>query len=288
VKIGATARSAFSVLPVSIQGQVLRRLGRYPAWADGTAPEAPPQPDGMTVGPPDFVGIGVSKAGTSWWFSLILAHPDVHPPARKELLYFNRQFFMRNRDQGHTEADLSAYHRWFPRPAGAVTGEWTPSYVFRYQLPPILRQAAPGAKILVLLRDPVERYQSDISRRMPARQRHNVRYRSLVNGLYAAKLEPWEAEYGPEEMLVLQYEDCVRRPGDHLAATYRFLGLDDAFRPAGLHEAVNRTRSKRTMDEGFRRMLADLYEPDVVALAARHPQIDLRLWPNFSHLAEGG
>ena len=27
-------------------------------------------------GPPDFVGIGVQKAGTTWWFELLLTHPD--------------------------------------------------------------------------------------------------------------------------------------------------------------------------------------------------------------------
>ncbi len=287
MKPGPVARSAFSLLPAPVQSQVLRRLGRFPAWADGRAPAAPLYPAGMTVGPPDFVGVGVSKAGTSWWFSLILAHPDVHPPERKELLYFNRNFFERNRSQGYTESDLRAYHEWFPRPAGTITGEWTPSYVFRYQLPPILRQAAPEAKVLVLLRDPVERYQSDISRRMPRKRRHNVRYRSLINGLYAAKLEPWEAVFQPAEMLVLQYEACARQPGEQLAATYRFLGLDDSYRPSGLRAAVNKTTTKRKVDEGFKRMLVELYEPDVVALAARYPQIDLHLWPNFSYLAAG-
>ena len=44
-------------------------------------PQGPPCPPGMTIGPPDFVGVGVPKAGTSWWFSLILAHPGRPRPA---------------------------------------------------------------------------------------------------------------------------------------------------------------------------------------------------------------
>ena len=284
---GATARSAFRFLPQPAQTEILRRMGRYPPWADGQAPRPPAPPSGTTVGPPDFVGVGVSKCGTSWWFNLILAHPDIHGPIKKELLFFNRFFFEGHRHGDPTEAELQAYHEWFPRPPGTRTGEWTPSYIFSYRLPPILRRAAPDAKILVLLRDPVDRYQSDISRRMPRRRLRNVRYRGLVHGLYGAVLEPWEAVFSPSEMLVMQYEACVRRPAELLATTYRFLGLDDSFCPPRLREPVNTTKTKRALDAGFRHLLVDSYEGDVAALAARYPQIDLRLWPNFSYLVNG-
>jgi hypothetical protein len=285
MKIPPAVRTAFLMLPDPIQNRVRHRMGRYAPWEDGQPPVAPPCPEGMSVGPPDFVGVGVPKAGTSWWFSLILAHPDVHGPYRKELLYFNRIFFERLRNQGCTDDDLLAYHRWFPRPPGAKTGEWTPSYLFSYRLPPLLRRAAPNCKVLILLRDPVDRYRSDISRSMPRRRLRNVRYRGLARGFYAAELEPWETIFDPSEMLVLQYEACTRDPADQLAATYRFLGLDDNFRPPGLMAAVNKTKVKRSVEPGFERLLVELYEPDVVALIDRYPHIDLRLWPSFSYLA---
>jgi hypothetical protein len=283
--IMSTARKAFLTLPESVQVQIRHRTGRFAPWEDGRAPTAPACPEGMTVGPPDFVGVGVPKAGTSWWFSLILAHPDVYGPLRKELLFFNRVFFERTRTQECSDGDLRAYHRWFPRPAGTITGEWTPSYLFSYRLPPILHRAAPDAKVLVLLRDPVERYCSDISRQMPRRRLRNVRYRGLARGFYAAELGPWEAVFDSSKVLILQYEACVLRPAEQLAATYRFLNLDDTFQPVGLQEPVNETKTKRTIDDGFERLLVELYEPDVVNLARRHPSIDLSLWPNFSHLA---
>lgn len=288
VNPGARARSAFLALPEPWQVRIRHRMGKLAPWEDGHAPPAPACPPGMRTGPPDFVGVGVPKCGTSWWFSMVLAHPDVHPPPRKELLFFNRNFFDRLRNGSCTDADLVAYHRWFPRPEGTHIGEWTPSYLFAYRLPPILRRAAPEAKILILLRDPVERYRSDISRSMPRKRLRNVRYRGLARGFYAAELEPWEREYGPSERLVLQYETCSRAPAEQLARTYRFLGLDDGFRPPDLHLAVNETRGKRAVDPGFERLLVELYEPDVVTLAARHPEIDLRLWPHFSHLASAG
>ncbi len=285
VDLNHPARSFFLKLPVGVQRRILHRTGHLPPWASGDAPEAPSAPAGTTAGPPDFVGIGVPKSGTSWWFSLILAHPDVYGPMKKELLFFNRVFFEQFRDRTWTAEDLRAYHEWFPRPEGSITGEWTPSYIFWHRLPPILRLAAPDAKVLVLLRDPVERYQSDISRTMNRERRNNVRYRGLARGFYSAELEPWEDEYDPSEMLVLQYEACAKDPVAQLAATYRFLGIDDTFRPPQLQTWVNKTRSKLPIDPGFGHLLTELYEPDVVRLVARYPHIDLGLWPNFSFLA---
>ena len=192
----------------------------------------------MTTGPPDFVGVGVPKCGTSWWFNLILAHPDIHGPIKKELLFFNRIFFERHGARAPPRRGARGLPPVVPAAAGAKTGEWTPSYLFSHRLPPILRRAAPDAKILVLLRDPVDRYQSDISRRMPRRRLRNVRYRGLVHGLYAAELEPWEAVFAP----VGDAGHAVRgvrpptRPSQ-LAATYRFLGLDDTFCPPELRDA---------------------------------------------------
>ncbi len=284
--LDSAARSAFRSLPEPVQTRILHRMGRYPPWADGHAPIPPPSPAGMGVGPPDFVGVGVSKCGTSWWFNLILAHPDVQGPVKKELLFFNRVFLQRSRNQPITRDEIQAYHGWFPRPSGTKTGEWTPSYVFSHRLPPILRQAAPEAKILVLVRDPVDRYRSDISRQMPRSRLRNVRYRGLVHGFYAAILEPWERVFNPSELLVLQFEACVRSPAEQLAATYRFLGLDDTFCPTVLRQPVNKTRTKRALDAGFEQLLVESYEADVLALCERYPQIDLTLWPHFAHLAD--
>jgi hypothetical protein len=284
MELPTSARTAFLSLPKGLRSAILHRKGSYAPWETGRPPEAPPCPPGMRTGPPDFIGLGAPKCGTSWWFSLILAHPDVHGPVKKELLFFNNLFFARYQGVGVPERDLQAYWEWFPRPDGATTGEWTPSYLFWYLLPGILEQIAPRTKYLVMLRDPIERYHSDISRRMPRQTLHYVRYRGLARGFYAAEMEPWEAVVDPSRLLMLQYEACTADPTEQLASTYRFLGLDDSFKPPKLLAKINETRAKRDLDPRMQRLLRELYEPDVVRLAARYPQIDLRLWPNFAGL----
>jgi hypothetical protein len=83
-------------------------------------------------------------------------------------------------------------------------------------------------------------------------------------------------------MLVLQYERCVGDPGAELARTYRFLGLDDGFRPAAIHRASSPTLQKKIELGGeARARLVELYRPDVAALSGLVPELDLALWPNF-------
>ena len=108
----------------------------------------------------------------------------------------------------------------------------------------------------------------------------------MADSFYAARLVPWEEEFTPSEMLILQYEFCARQPVEQLASTYRFLGLDDSFIPTGIDRPVNKSTMKRRLDPKFKRMLVELFEQDVVALAARYSQIDLGLWPNFSYLID--
>ena len=85
------------------------------------------------------------------------SHPSVVrvDTCLKELHYFDRFW------DGDVPADLVArYHRYFPRPAGGVTGEWTPRYMYDHWSLRLLRRAASEARILVILRDPIERYRS--------------------------------------------------------------------------------------------------------------------------------
>src|SRR5262245_16650115 len=49
-----------------------------------------PVPDDWKIGNPSFIGIGCPKAGTTWWFRLLLEHPSVKPNRldTKDLFYF--------------------------------------------------------------------------------------------------------------------------------------------------------------------------------------------------------
>ncbi len=268
-------------LPRALREAVRRRVGPFAPWEAGYG-HAPPTPGpGEEPGPPHFVGIGVQKAGTTWWFELIAAHPDVsrHAAVHKERHYFGRYATL-----AFGPDQIQAYHRWFPRTEGKTTGEWTPDYVYQSWVPPLLDQAAPEARLLVIVRDPVERFVSGLTHNnvVPGSHIGTVVAESVGRGFYAAALRRWGAAFDAGRVLVLQYERCVADPAGELARTYRFLGLDDGFRPSSMRHAASPTRGpKVALAPDARRRLVDLYGPDVAELAGLVPGLDLGLWPNF-------
>ena len=135
-----------------------------------------------------------------------------------------------------------------------------------------------------MVRDPIERLVSGLAhgRRLPGSHGGAAVVEAVDRGFYAASLHPWAASLESGQLLVLQYEQCVADPVAELARTYRFLGLDDSFRPPDLRRPENPTRRpKATIDADARRRLVDVYRADVAELARLVPELDLGLWPDF-------
>jgi hypothetical protein len=264
-----------------VRDGVRRRVGPFAPWEAGFTHVAPTPGPGEDTGPPDFVGIGVQKAGTTWWFELIAAHPDV---ARRPTFHKERHYFAPFATGTFGSEQVLGYHRWFPRRNGQKTGEWTPDYMYQPWVPPLLERAAPQARLLVIVRDPVERFVSGLthSHLVPGSHLGTVVAESVGRGFYASALRHWVPALDAGRVLVLQYERCVADPATELARTYRFLGLDDRFRPEGITRASSPTRTEKVaLDPDARRRLVDLYGPDVAELVRLVPDIDLARWPNF-------
>lgn len=275
---------AFLKLPGSVQRASLHAVGKYAPWEPGFDHRAPPAGALLRPGPPDFVGVGVQKAGTTWWYDLITKHPGVyhHDPFHKERHFFGRLF-----NHEFSESDASEYHGWFPRPAGAITGEWTPDYLHQHWVVPMLRAAAPDAKLMVLIRDPVERFRSGLDH---VRQRGEKLTPTLITdaftrGLYGAQLARLEATFPAEQIAVLQYEACIDDPSGCLADTFRFLGLDDSFVPEDFNRSINPTKRPLHLRDSTRQYLIESYQDDLRLLAASRPELDLDRWPSFTRNA---
>ena len=274
---------AFARLPPAARRSILHAFGKYAPWEDGFDPTPPPTSENEVTGPPDFVGIGAQKAGTTWWFEAICAHPDVYsrPDIHKE-----RHFFGRYAVHPFGPAECSLYHRWFPRPSGTLTGEWTPDYLHCPWVPALLAQAAPHTRLLALLRDPVERFRSGLAHQRRDRGRLTTEaYRDAVSrGLYHDSLRRWTEHFPQEQILLLQYEECMADPVGQLARTFRFLGLEPCV-VEGIQKRVNSTAHTLSLDADVRLRLVDLYAPDVRALSSDASEFDLGLWPNFTEIS---
>jgi hypothetical protein len=250
--------------------RLLKRRGQPPACKPG-----------WETGPPDYVGIGVEKAGTSWWWWLIRRHPGVSDPGPTKEINFLQQLDASATD----DAAVLAYHRFFPRRPGTLAGEWTPNYNELPQLP-LLSGLAPEARLLMIVRDPIERYRSGLAMhtryRMGDPGSDEFEAKAVERGMYASILDRVRQGLPRHQLLVLQYERCALDPAGELARTFRFLGLDDGFRPSWARHRVNRTPGRRPpISDATRRRLVELYRPEVTRLAQMVPEIDRGLWPNF-------
>jgi hypothetical protein len=259
-------------------------MPNQPRW---TLPLDPPDiPEGWTTGPPDFVGVGAQRAGTTWWSRCIRKHDQVAPRLGlpKELHYFNRFW------NGEVPEDFAdTYHRLFPRGEGMIAGEWTPRYMHDFWTIPLLRQAAPDARILVMLRDPVQRYLSGVARAQHKAQEDGGDLNlvaagdALARSHYGEQVARVFEHFRREQVQVLQLERCQAAPEAELRRTYEFLGIDaSAEPPKQLFEQRAGAGTKPTLRDDLRSELVARLRDDVELLSGLCPDIDVALWPDFA------
>jgi hypothetical protein len=221
--------------------------------------------------------VGVQKAGTTWWCHHVTAHPGVAATVRKELHYFQHGW-----DAPFEEQAVTAYHRYFPRRPGYVSGEWTPRYMLDPWTPPRLQRAAPDARLLVLLRDPLARLQSGLRHHVARAGSIHPRFvlESIERGRYATQLSRLLGYFPRDQILVQQLELCSREPERELARTYEFVGLDTRFVPDDLHRPMYSSKGQSVvLSDDLKQFAVDTYQQELEVLARDWPEIDFELWP---------
>jgi hypothetical protein len=222
--------------------------------------------------PPDFVIIGAQKAGTTSLYRYLTGHPNVGGATKKEVHFFDRSY-----DKG-----MDWYLAHFPeRGEFTVVGESSPSYLFHPDVPERLRRTLPHAKLIVLLRNPVDRAYSQYQMRLrrvgedsfeeaideeltrlpsngelPGPEKGHHAY--LPRGVYADQLRRWLAVFPREQFLVLHSEAFFARPDEGLLRTLAFLGLPH-WSPAEFE--VHNPGAYLEMNPATRRRLQEFYAP---------------------------
>lgn len=188
------------------------------------------------------IGIGAQKCMTSWVHALAAAHPEIAASSPKEVDFFSYHF-----DRGY-----AWYDRHFPE-GGRLGFEASPSYLHDPRAPRRAAAYAPGLKILVMLRDPVERAFSNHLHEVAKGHIPNTSFaEGLANnpayveqGLYATHLRRWFDHFPRENILCLLVEEVRADPAAAAATVYRFLGVDPAYRSGVVAERRNESDRAR-------------------------------------------
>ncbi len=250
---------------------------------------------------PDFMIIGAQKAGTTSLFSWLTQHADVIGPRTKELHFFDRRW---------ADSDIGDYWAEFPlrvridaaarvRRRTVVTGEATPYYLFHPLVPQRVHSVLPEVKLIVVLRDPVQRAIShywhevrqgreslsledalaaeadliapDLDRvargQEPSRLLPRKSY--VARGRYAEQLDRWAAHFSPSQMLILSFADLVSQPLSVDRKTLEFIGVDPDASPPPTFETQNAGSRKPTLPETVE-WLTDQFAVPNAQLAERY------------------
>ena len=195
-----------------------------------------------------FMIVGVQKGGTTALFDYLSDYPDIALSDTKEVHFFDDDA------RDWLRPDYTAYHAHFPSADQRPCGEATPIYSYWPNSLERIRAYNPAMKLIVVLRDPVERawshWRMEYSRGVETepfawcirqgRQRlfaadpwgHHREYSYVERGFYGAQMERLFALYPRNQVLVLTSEGLRGTPAATLDRVRRFLGLSPGAAPA--------------------------------------------------------
>lgn len=205
---------------------------------------------------PDVFVIGVQKGGTSSLTQYLQAHPQILPPQRKDVYYFN--------NENRYRRGLNYYRAFFPlnyqkrkndrrTNAPSITFDGTPNYFDVPEAAHRLKNDFPNAKLVLLLRDPVARAYSNYNmalkfgfetlsfeealhleneriawfEKSPFFKGHNFVYQRMAyrrRGEYADFLPLWKNLF-QQNLLVLFTHDLENKPQETYNKILEFIGL---------------------------------------------------------------
>jgi len=203
---------------------------------------------------PDFMIVGTQKSGTTSLFHYLLQSPDILSASKKEIRFFDNHFHKGiewYRSHFPLNTKLPFFHHLKPR---QQTFDASPSYFIHSQVAQRIHALYPDIKILILLRDPVERTLSHFFYKHPIGKtieevlekemdlirgneaslfspdnRGVIPFTQLptlyiVKSLYQLALLHWLEYFSPEQILLLKAEHLFKSPGQTLDTIFSFLG----------------------------------------------------------------
>ena len=241
-------------------------------------------------GLPDFIIVGAQKSGTTTLYSFVTKHPAVTHAAKKEIHYFDiyhdlGELWYRSK----FPTNLSKRRHYKKTGQKILSGEASPTYLFFPTIPSRMKDILPGAKLIVILRNPVDRTYShyhhnvrsnketlpfekaiELEEERCAREREQMikdpgfvanyykRYSYLARGVYADQLERWFEHYDRKQFLILATDDLRKNPQQILDQVFNFLEVP----PFQIGDVRDKnTGSYEKMNESTRKFLVEYFKP---------------------------
>lgn len=237
----------------------------------------------------NFVGIGQAKSGTSALWFYLGQHPDVFwvkdGPRRWGGIAMNGvpwvglevkepNFF--NTDPEKFVVHVKKYGTWIEQinssPDDKLIGEFTVHYMDDIQTLRNIKEHSPNAKILAILRNPIDRCYSEVNWFYGNTEKTEEQFKLVFNSehmikrfigksLYAKKIQNCFEVFNRDQVMFIKYEDFKQDNEKTVREVFNFLGLDnskyeykehkvllrDYFRP--MSDTERSTIQRRSLDD---------------------------------------
>ncbi len=178
---------------------------------------------------PDFFIIGAAKSGTSALFNYLVKHPQVFMPAVKETEYYSRDSVFSRGEGWYKNLFVDAEENQLCGEASTTYSRWphTPDAAAR------IHHDAPRARLIYILRHPVERTYSHYAHHM--RRGITMTFEEALDrdgiyvdcSMYMKQIERY-LRFFPKERFLILFQDRLRNdPETVLGSVERHLGLSE-------------------------------------------------------------
>lgn len=175
---------------------------------------------------PNFFIVGAPRAGTTSLFQYLKLVPGIHMSAVKEPHYFGKN------GRGRTEAEYIALFQG-ARENQAI-GEASVSYLRDVEAPNKIKRAVPQARIIIMLRDPVERLYSHYFE-FVRKEASNLTFAQAAvmdehnqDTACCGFVKRYFDVFGRERVKIVVFEEFVEHPRQTVGEVMEFLGVGGA------------------------------------------------------------
>lgn len=211
---------------------------------------------------PDFLLVGVQKSGTTSLFHYLTQHPQVIPPVKKEIQYFDKNY----------SKGFSWYKAHFPVKDAlckkCITGEASTDYSFHPLAPERIQRDLGRPKLILLLRDPAKRaishfyhyfnkgretlsikdvfdmeeerlsnfYQGSLESNLikDSDSKRYIRFSYKKKGIYLEQIKRIYKLFGKKSLFIGSVEEMTQHPEYFYRRICTFLNIDNAVLPEDL------------------------------------------------------
>jgi hypothetical protein len=217
---------------------------------------------------PNFIIFGVQKAGTSSVYNYLKQHPQVYMSPIKETNFLERDW-SKLPPAGQNCNGINTWEKYCDLFTGVqdeiAIGEVSPNYLFHHQSSVgLIKKYLPNAKLIAILRNPVERAYSDYL--MNLRDAIGNSHRSLeeqlkysanksfvlLKGLYYTHLQHFYEQFPSQQIKVCLYDDLSQDPVTFMQDMYNFLQVERSFIP---NTSTIYQKAKIPRSQAFNRLL---------------------------------